>query len=290
MSTNIKQIDNGNNEKNDQLGKLRGPQNIVESQNAYLAASLRSSINGDSSDKKGTGKKITIGLIILAMLFAVGMLFKGMLPNSTAELNDPQTASSVLEVKSEPNESLDFKANMETTQTTETTETTESLLKPAIKTATKETNSTKQPEELRLAANKLVAELALDETSEESKQPDLHETSQEKTQSGSGEVDYYNSQTVQSSSDNGLQSSIDALMNVDAAKKSEYIAKLDKEADVRQNAVRSIALEKGDTLWSLAKRAYGDGMLYHKILAANPQVTEENARKLRIGTLIRVPN
>lgn len=281
MSTNIKQIVNRSNENKDQRDKLHGPKNIVESQNAYLAASLRSSINDDSSDKKGTGRKLTIGLIVLTMLFVVGMLLKWVLPNSSTEQNNPNTAASVLEAKSQSNESPVTKPNLETT---------ESLSKTALKTSTKETQSTKKPQELRLAVNKLVAELVLDEKTEENKHPDLHVTSQEKKKAASGDVDYYNRQTVKISSDNGLQSSIDALMNTDGAKKSKYTAKLDKEADIRQNSVRSITLENGDTLWSLAKRAYGDGSLYHKILAANPQITKENARTLKIGTLIRVPN
>ena len=65
------------------------------------------------------------------------------------------------------------------------------------------------------------------------------------------------------------------------------LIKLDKEADVRQNEVRSIALQDGDSLWSLAVRAYGDGdgNLYRKILKANPHITEESARRLSTCTL-----
>jgi nucleoid-associated protein YgaU len=65
-----------------------------------------------------------------------------------------------------------------------------------------------------------------------------------------------------------------------------YKKALEKESDVRKNAVRSITIKKGETLWSIAQRAYGNGGLYKKIIEANPQI---NIKQLFVGQVIRVP-
>jgi nucleoid-associated protein YgaU len=74
-----------------------------------------------------------------------------------------------------------------------------------------------------------------------------------------------------------------------AKKNINYTTSLEQESGVRSNEVRSIILKKNETLWGLAKRAYGDGMLYKKIIRANPQITESNVRFLRPGIYIRIP-
>lgn len=66
-----------------------------------------------------------------------------------------------------------------------------------------------------------------------------------------------------------------------------YKQALDKESQVRQNAVRSITIRKGETLWAIAQRAYGNGSQYKKIVDANPQI---NINLLQEGQVIRVPN
>jgi len=68
--------------------------------------------------------------------------------------------------------------------------------------------------------------------------------------------------------------------------KTVYKAALEKESNIRKNAVRSITIKKGETLWSIAQRAYGSGALYKKIIIANPQT---NLKKLFVGQVIRVP-
>ena len=68
-----------------------------------------------------------------------------------------------------------------------------------------------------------------------------------------------------------------------------YERALNQESIVRSNAVRSIVVKKGETLWSIAKRAYGDGKYYKKILAANPQIRRNKTVRLVIGQVIRVP-
>lgn len=87
-----------------------------------------------------------------------------------------------------------------------------------------------------------------------------------------------------------LQRQVDQIINKGSAitkTNKTYKKALEKESNIRKNAVRSITIKRGETLWSVAKRAYGNGSLYKKIINANPQI---NLEKLYVGQVIRVPN
>ncbi len=116
-------------------------------------------------------------------------------------------------------------------------------------------------------------------------------------------IDYYNKVNILLKSELGnvgnnkniqLQNLVNKLFNTKEAsgKRKDnvnYSTSLNQESGVRSNEVRSIILKKNETLWGLAKRAYGDGMLYKKIIRANPQITEFNVHFLRPGVYIRIP-
>ncbi len=70
--------------------------------------------------------------------------------------------------------------------------------------------------------------------------------------------------------------------------KSAYTKKIKKEIIVRQRAMRTIVVHTGDTLGSIAHRAYGKASMYKKILNANPYLLN-NPHKLRVGMRLRVP-
>ncbi len=108
------------------------------------------------------------------------------------------------------------------------------------------------------------------------------------------QTDYYNKVRISLSSEKAIENQIQQQVNLliqpkKANKETIYLKTLKKESHVRSNEVRSIVLKKGDTLWALAKRAYGKGDLYPKILKANPQITKKNIKRLQLGTVIRVP-
>jgi nucleoid-associated protein YgaU len=87
-----------------------------------------------------------------------------------------------------------------------------------------------------------------------------------------------------------LQKQINQLIennNSNPISNKVYTSALEKESKVRKNAVRSIIIKKGETLWEIAQRAYGNGSLYKKIIKANPQI---DINKLYIGQVVRVPN
>ncbi len=46
-------------------------------------------------------------------------------------------------------------------------------------------------------------------------------------------------------------------------------------------------VRSGETLWAISRQHYGDGNLYHRLVAANPSITNPNA--IRVGDRIRVP-
>lgn len=101
-------------------------------------------------------------------------------------------------------------------------------------------------------------------------------------------VDYYNRiQLKNTLTGNTLQDKVYKLTKT--SNSSKYVESLKSESKVRRNQVRSIELKKGESIWMIAVRAYGDGNDYVKILKANPQITVENARLLQPGIFIRVP-
>lgn len=53
-----------------------------------------------------------------------------------------------------------------------------------------------------------------------------------------------------------------------------------------QPVTRTYTIQKGDTLWSIAKRTYGNGQRWKDISAANPSL---DPKKLLIGTQIILP-
>ncbi len=85
-----------------------------------------------------------------------------------------------------------------------------------------------------------------------------------------------------------LQNQINALINDNGAKTNiVYTKALEKESQVRNNEVRSIIVKKGETLWGIALRAYGNGNDYKKIIKANPQLS--NRSLITAGQILRVP-
>ena len=103
-------------------------------------------------------------------------------------------------------------------------------------------------------------------------------------------TDYYNKVSLGSNEQNDLQTHINQFIENNDNEENIFFESLKVESYIRQNEVRSIVLKRGESIWMLAKRAYGDGFAYKKIMKANPQITEKSARFLKPGTIILVPN
>lgn len=56
--------------------------------------------------------------------------------------------------------------------------------------------------------------------------------------------------------------------------------------EARPAASKTYVVKKGDTLWSIAARTYGDGKQYHRIVAANPGIRGE---QIKVGQTLTLP-
>jgi len=56
----------------------------------------------------------------------------------------------------------------------------------------------------------------------------------------------------------------------------------------REDNVRTIVVRRGDTLYTLAERAYGNASYYRLIFDANPKKLKSK-KDLKIGQVLRVP-
>ena len=72
------------------------------------------------------------------------------------------------------------------------------------------------------------------------------------------------------------------------APESGYEKEMKREVAERQNEMRTIVVREGDTLISIAKKAYGDGRKYETILHANPGIIK-NPDRIFVGQVLRVP-
>ena len=57
-------------------------------------------------------------------------------------------------------------------------------------------------------------------------------------------------------------------------------------ADPAPSSGQKYTVKKGDTLWSIAQRTYGDGKQYRKIISANPSIKGE---RVLVGQTITLP-
>ncbi len=87
----------------------------------------------------------------------------------------------------------------------------------------------------------------------------------------------------------GIQNKINQLVSEEDVPETKFTKALKVEENKRKNSVRSVVVRKGETLWSISKRAYGTGFKYPKILKANPQLKKGSNVRLYIGQVIRVP-
>jgi len=70
--------------------------------------------------------------------------------------------------------------------------------------------------------------------------------------------------------------------------KSKYTTLISKEVSTREDEMRVIVVEVGDTLSLIAKRAYGSITQYNKIINANPELIK-NPNFIYVGQRLRVP-
>ncbi len=113
----------------------------------------------------------------------------------------------------------------------------------------------------------------------------------------SKKVDTFNKVVVANKGDNNdelakLAQEIDTILKSDDVKENtksvKYVNELSKEATQREKELRFIVVKKGDTLSSIAYRAYGRASAYTKIYEANPDIVR-NPNRIYVGMRLRVP-
>ena len=89
-----------------------------------------------------------------------------------------------------------------------------------------------------------------------------------------------------------LAQEIDTILKSEDVQKEtksvKYVKELSKEAAQRAKEMRFIVVKKGDTLSSIAYRAYGRASAYTKIYEANPDIVR-NPNRIYVGMRLRVP-
>jgi len=89
-----------------------------------------------------------------------------------------------------------------------------------------------------------------------------------------------------------LSAEIDSILQSDEVatkeKSLKYAKELNQEIKSREREMRFIVVKPGDTLSSLAYKAYGRASAYKKIYEANPDLIK-NPNKIYVGMRLRVP-
>ncbi len=110
-------------------------------------------------------------------------------------------------------------------------------------------------------------------------------------------VDTFNKVIVASKGDSNdeltkLAQEIDSILKSEdvqrETQKVKYVKELSKEAEQRAKEMRFIVVKRGDTLSSIAYRAYGRASAYRKIYEANPDIIR-NPNRIYVGMRLRVP-
>ena len=108
------------------------------------------------------------------------------------------------------------------------------------------------------------------------------------------DVNHYNKVVLSSdvSSDDkmlNLSKGLDEIiLTQDNVKKDKYTKMISKELAVRENEMRVIVVQAGDTLSLIAERAYGSSQAFNILLRANPELIK-NPNLIHIGQRLRVP-
>ena len=111
------------------------------------------------------------------------------------------------------------------------------------------------------------------------------------------EVDHYNKviltenevEEVPNSPLLELNNDLQTIVNEEYTTNSNYTEEITKEVIYRENEMRIIIVQKGDTLSKIAQKAYGDYTDYKKIFAANPEIIK-NENQIYVGQRLRIPS
>lgn len=111
------------------------------------------------------------------------------------------------------------------------------------------------------------------------------------------ELNHYNKiiitddEVIEIKNDSLLQLTYDLnrIIDEEVNSNSHYTQAISKEIIFRQNEMRVIVVQRGDTLSKIAKKAYGRYADYEKIFIANPEIIK-NPNQIFVGQHLRIPS
>lgn len=111
------------------------------------------------------------------------------------------------------------------------------------------------------------------------------------------ETNYYNKVVIEENQNNELANAslstlsnrLATITNGEESLKSNYSQSIQKELIFRENEMRVIIVQEGDSLSKIAQKAYGDYKDYPKIFKANPEIVK-NPNKIFAGQHLRIPS
>ena len=286
--------------------------------NDYYAQETRGAeISGKRNNDNG--KKILIIIVLLALILVGGYFgWKSIDTNFDANVTKPiETKESVKSKKDTKDDNITKEVTNAVTASSKNTKMNPEDIANIVQMVMKKINqqnsnsakvekSKKEPvvnSQDQIKDNKLMKSLEdseVDSLVSQLENVDISEKDKNKKAKSKETVDTYNKKIVSSeklANDDlsKLSNDISDIIENDKEKEiikdknsTEYAKEVDKETKERKKEMRYITVRKGDTLGKIAKRVYGNVMMYKKIYEANPDILRRPDR-VYIGQRLRVP-
>ncbi len=284
--------------------------------NDYYAQETRGAEISDKKDNGGGSKKLLI-IIILLVLILVGGYFGWKSIDINSDINVTKSIEKKESIKNKKEDNITKEVTDAVTASSKNTkmnpEDIANIVQMVMKKINQQNSSNAKVEEVQkepvvnsqdqIKDNRLVKSLEnseVDSLVSQLENVDISEKDNNKKAETKETVDTYNKKIVSSeklASDDlsRLSNDISDIIENDKEKEiikdknsTEYAKEVDKETKERKKEMRYITVRKGDTLGKIAKRVYGNVMMYKKIYEANPDILRR-PDKVYIGQRLRVP-
>ncbi len=284
--------------------------------NDYYAQETRGAEISDKKDNGGGSKKLLIIIILLALIL-VGGYFGWKSIDINSDINVTKSIEKKESIKNKKEDNITKEVTDAVTASSKNTkmnpEDIANIVQMVMKKINQQNSSNAKVEEVQkepvvnsqdqIKDNRLVKSLEnseVDSLVSQLENVDISEKDNNKKAETKETVDTYNKKIVSSeklASDDlsRLSNDISDIIENDKEKEiikdknsTEYAKEVDKETKERKKEMRYITVRKGDTLGKIAKRVYGNVMMYKKIYEANPDILRR-PDKVYIGQRLRVP-
>ena len=284
--------------------------------NDYYAQETRGAEISGKKDNSGGSKKLLIIIILLALILVGGYFgWKSIGTNSDINVTKPIEKKESIKNKKEDNITKEVtdavtasskNAKMNSEDIANIVQMVMKKINQQNSNGAKVEKSKKEPvvnSQDQIKDNRLMKSLEdseVDSLVSQLENVDISEKDNNKKAKSKETIDTFNKKIVSSeklANDDlsKLSNDISDIIENDKEKEiikdknsTEYAKEVDKETKERKKEMRYITVRKGDTLGKIAKRVYGNVMMYKKIYEANPDILRRPDR-VYIGQRLRVP-